>query len=107
MGSNWESDPNVVQVDDPNDPFVWDVAGGQQALKAIDDLHDGETDAGTKLGFGDYLSRGASVLGTALTNPALSAYLIGKHVISEKYDNNHDPHNYRAQYADGAKFLAV
>ena len=104
---DWEdSDPNVVQVDDPNDPFVWDVAGGHQALKAIDELHDGATGSGERLGIGDYLSRGASVLGTALQNPALSAYLIGKHVISEKYDNNHDPHNYRARYADGAKFLA-
>ncbi len=105
---DWEdSDPNVQQVDDPDDPFVWDVAGGQQALKAIDDIHDGETDTGEQLGLGDYLTKGVGLLGTALQNPALSAYLIGKHVISERYDSRHDPHNYRAQYAAGAKFLAV
>ncbi|MCW2920538.1 MAG: hypothetical protein JWL76_412 [Thermoleophilia bacterium] len=105
---DWEdSDPNVRQVDDPNDPFVWDVAGGQQALTALDDIHDGQTDSGRQLGIGDYLAKGAGLLSTALQNPALSAYLIGKHVISEKYDKNHDPHNYRAQYADGATFLAA
>lgn len=51
--------------------------------------------------------RGAGLLGTALSNPALSAYLIGKHVIPERYDSNHDPHNYRAEYGDGAAFLAL
>ena len=99
-------DPNVQQVDDPNDPFVWDVAGGQQALTAIDELHDGRSADGAALGPGDYLARGASLVGTALSNPALSAYLIGKHVIPERFDSNHDPHNYRAQYDDGARFLA-
>lgn len=102
-----DADPNVRQVDDPNDPFVWDVAGGRQALAAIDELADGRAESGEQLAFGDYLARGATVLGTALANPALSAYLIGKHVIAERYDSNHDPHNYRAQYADGAAFLAA
>lgn len=101
------ADPAVQQVDDPNDPFVWDVTGGHQALTAIDELHDGQTASGSKLGVGDYLARGAGLLGTALSNPALSAYLIGKHVISERHDSNHDPHNYRAEYGDEAAFLAL
>jgi hypothetical protein len=101
-----DADPNVRQVDDPNDPFVWDVAGGHQALKAIDELHDGKTADGRALDFGDYVGRGVSLLGTALGNPALSAYLIGKHVVSEQFDSARDPHNYRSQYGDGARFLA-
>jgi hypothetical protein len=102
-----DADPNVRQVDDPEDPFVWDVAGGHQALKAIDELNDGTSREGQQLGFGDYLSRGLSLVGTALQNPALSAYLIGKHVVPEGVDSARDPHNYRAQYDDGAKFLAA
>ncbi len=100
------ADPHVQQIDDPNDPFVWDVAGGHQALEAIDELHDGTTGSGARLGVGDYLARGASLLGTALANPALSAYLIGKHVIPERPDSGRDPHNYSSQYADGAAFLS-
>ncbi len=99
-------DPNVQQVDDPDDPFVWDLIGGHQALKAIDELNDGRTREGDGLDIGDYLSRGALLLNTALSNPALSAYLIGRHVIPEAEHSGRDPHNYVAQYADGVKFLA-
>lgn len=100
------TDPDVRQVDDPNDPFTTPLEGGRQALRAIDELEQGRRADGQGLGFGDYLQRIGTLAGTALSNPRLSAYLIGKHVLPQDGPAARDPHHYDEQYAEGAKFLA-
>lgn len=100
------ADPNVRQVDDPADPFTFPLEGGRQALRAIDELHDGRDAAGHQLGAGGYLERVGRLAGTALANPQLSAYLIGKHVVPQEGDAGPDPHHYDDEYAEGVHFLA-
>ncbi|MEO6867159.1 MAG: hypothetical protein ABI200_03985 [Gaiellales bacterium] len=99
-------DPRVQQVDDPADPFTWEVVGGRQALDAIAELHEGGSTTGEPLDIGGMISRGLKVASAALLNPGLGAYLIGKHVVADQDRSGNDPHHYAARYGDGAAFLA-
>jgi hypothetical protein len=98
-------DPNVRQVDHPEDPFTMPLEGGRNALDAIDDLRTGHDQDGGSLGLFEQLQRVGTLASTALKNPRLSVYLIGKHVIPPDQDTGHDPHDYWQQYDDGARFL--
>lgn len=98
-------DPNVRQVDDPADPFTFPLDGGRDALRSIDELHDGRTTSGEGLDLGGYLDRLGRLARTALANPQLSAYLIGKHVLPQDADASPDPHHYDDEYAAGVRYL--
>jgi hypothetical protein len=89
------TDPNVRQVDHPDDPFTWDLVGGSDALRAISELSHG----GSLLQYG-------TIAATALANPGFAAYLVGAHLLHARHGADEDPHHYQSQYADGAGFLA-
>ena len=101
------ADPHVRQVDDPEDPFTFPLDGGRQALAAIDRIAD-TGGAGGAPDLGEVAGSIATIAQTALANPRLSAYLIGKHVVPDasEYDGARDPHHYADEYADGARYLA-
>jgi hypothetical protein len=101
-----DADPNVRQVDDPQDPFTWDVVGGGDALNAISDLTKGTTRDGSELDGEGTLSRLGTLATTVLANPGFAAYLVGAHAIKDARASQADPHHYESQYADGAHFLA-
>jgi hypothetical protein len=98
-------DPNVRQVDDAEDPFTFPLDGGRQALAALDELHEGRDKSGGSLDAGGWVDRIGTLARTALANPQLSAYLVGKHVLPPDDSAGPDPHHYDTQYADGARFL--
>jgi hypothetical protein len=100
-------DPNVRQVDDPNDPFTTPLEGGRQALQAMDELQDGRSVDGQALDLGGILGRVSGLAKTAIANPRLSVYLLGKHVLPADREDGRDPHHYDAQYGVGARFLAA
>ncbi|MCW2923525.1 MAG: Cutinase [Thermoleophilia bacterium] len=98
------TDPNVRQVDAPNDPFTWDVVGGKQALQAIDDLGDAK-EGSKQLDLGGAWDRIKTISATALKNPALAAFLIGTKTESAAWAGDRNPHHYEANYASAAQFL--
>jgi hypothetical protein len=102
------NDPNVQQVDDAADPFTLPLEGGRQALQAVDELQDGAGPSRSPLDLGGVFSRIGTIVKSALDNPRLASYLLGKHVNPESsgYVAAADPHHYDSQYAGGARFLA-
>lgn len=89
-------DPKVRQVDDPEDPFTSPMLGTDQALQSVSEL---------KGGSGDRSDIKQIVL-AALLNPLLSAYLIGRTLLPDRYNGELDPHHYESEYSAGASFLA-